>query len=405
MSPNLRIAFVTPAWPASRTQNGIATYVDAMRRGLADLGVASAAIAWDCEPGGDPDVLAHARGRALPWRLRLRTALLARLPGGRGLGPVVADGIAEAARTLDRRAPLSAIEIEESFGIPALLADRAPAPVVVRLHGPWFLTGAASGAALDTGFHRRVAAEWRGMQRAAAVIAPTRALLAAVEQRHGAPLPRAVVLPNPGPAPTPTPLWRRDGPRRIAHIGRFERLKGSDVVLAAFATLARRAPDVHLDLVGPDLGMRGDDGEQVDFPRYLARLGLDADVTRRIRWHGPLPPAAVAAVRRDARLVVVASRYETFPMTVLEAMADGCPVVATRVGGIPEMVADEREACLVPPGDAAALAAAWQRLLAAPDAAVRLGDGGRARFLAEFAPTAVARRVADFYAERFGRRG
>lgn len=405
MSPNLRIAFVTPAWPASRTQNGIATYVGAMRRGLADLGVASAAIAWDCEPGGDPDVLPHARGRALPWRVRLRTALLARLPGGRGLGTVVADGIAEAARTLDRRAPLAAIEIEESFGIPALLADRAPAPVVVRLHGPWFLTGAASGAASDAVFHRRVAAEWRGMQRAAAVIAPTRALLAAVEQRHGAPLQHAVVLPNPGPSAAPTPPWRPGSGRRIAHIGRFERLKGSDVVLAAFAELAGRDPEVALDLVGPDLGMRGADGGRVDFPRYLDSLGLDGAVARRIRWHGPLPPADVAAVRRAASLVVVASRYETFPMTVLEAMADGCPLVATSVGGIPEMVDDGVEASLVPPGDAPALAAAWARLLAAPAAAAALGAAARARFDAQFAATAVARRVAAFYAERFAGRG
>ncbi len=403
MSQPLRIAFATPAWPASRTQNGVATYVEAMRRGLASVGVQSAAIAWLYYGSDDPDVVPHARGRALPWPLRLRSALLARLPGGRGVDTVVADGIAEAARALARRAPLDAIEIEESFGVPALLVRRAPAPVVVRLHGPWFLTGAASGAGEDADFRRRVAGERLGMERAAAVIAPTRALLAAVEQRHGAPLPHAVVLPNPGPEAPATPAWRPAGRRRIAHIGRFERLKGSDTVLAAFAALARRDPEVELDLVGPDKGMRGTDAASVDFPSYLASLGLDAAVVRRIRWHGALPPAEVAAVRRAASIVVVASRYETFPMTVLEAMADGCPLVATRVGGIPEMVDDGVEASLVPSDDAAAMADAWSRLLAAPGAAAALGAAGRARFDAQFAPATVARRVAAFYAERFPR--
>ena len=60
-------------------------------------------------------------------------------------------------------------------------------------------------------------------------------------------------------------------------------------------------------------------------------------MTARIRFHGTLPPPEVTALRRTAAVTVVASRYENFPMTVPEAMADGCPLVATAVGDIPEM--------------------------------------------------------------------
>ena len=156
---------------------------------------------------------------------------------------------------------------------------------------------------------------------------------------YGALPPRTAVIPNPGPRP-PAVGWQAGASRRIVHVGRFERLKGSDVVLDAFAALAPRFPDVELAIVGPDLGMLRADGSLATFDEFLQARGYPAAVTARIRFHGALPTAEVAALRRTAAVTVVASRYENFPMTVLEAMADGCPLVATAVGGIPEMARD-----------------------------------------------------------------
>jgi glycosyltransferase involved in cell wall biosynthesis len=390
-----RIAFAAPAWPPGRAQNGIVTYVEHMRAGLLARGVPSAVLASDCGPTDDPLVAAAVHGRDLPLAGRIRRALARRLADDGGVSFGIADGLARAARTLSRTWPFDAIEVEESFGIAAELPRRTP--VIVRLHGPWFLTGGASGAADDAAFRTRVAREWRGMQRAVAVSAPSQTLLDAVCARYGALPPRATVVPNPGP-PLPAQAWAPTGSQRLLHVGRFERLKGSDLVLDAFAAIAARFPAAELTVVGPDLGMRMPDGHKASFAEFVAARGYPATVAARIRFLGPQPPDEVAALRRASALCVVASRYENFPMTVLEAMADGCPLVATAVGGIPEMLRDGDTARLVAP-DAAALATAFAALLADPAAAAACGARARADYARRFTPAAVAERMLAFYRE------
>ena len=390
-----RIAFATPAWPPSRTQNGIATYVGFLRAGLAAHGAPSAAIAGDWADDGDPLAVPSVHGTGLPFVRRCRRALARRLHADGGLSFAIADGIALAAQRLARRWSFDAIEIEESFGIAAALPRSLP-PVIVRLHGPWFLTGAASGVPADEAFRTRVAAEWRGMQRAAIVTAPTQALLDAVRTQYGALPARTAVVPNPGPSPA-TDGWSPGTSRRIVHVGRFERLKGSDVVLDAFASLASRFPDAELAIVGPDLGMRMADGSLANYDAFVRARGYPAAVTARIRFHGPMPPAEVTALRRASAISVVASRYENFPMTVLEAMADGCPLVATAVGGIPEMLRDGHTARLCPAGDAAALAAALADVLGNPTAAAERAAAARADYAQRFTPDAVAARMLALY--------
>jgi glycosyltransferase involved in cell wall biosynthesis len=84
---------------------------------------------------------------------------------------------------------------------------------------------------------------------------------------------------------------------------------------------------------------------------------------------------------------------------VLEAMAEGVPVVATRVGGIPELVADGETGVLVEPDDAAGLGAALGRLADDDALRIRLGDAGRSRVREQFDPADAARRVVAVYEE------
>jgi glycosyltransferase involved in cell wall biosynthesis len=103
-------------------------------------------------------------------------------------------------------------------------------------------------------------------------------------------------------------------------------------------------------------------------------------------------------VLRHVDLLVLATRYEELPSVLVEGMAAGLPVVASRVGGIPALVEHDVNGLLVPPGDADALAAAITRVLTEPSTAARLSAAAR-RTAARYAWPALARRVAMVYQE------
>lgn len=123
----------------------------------------------------------------------------------------------------------------------------------------------------------------------------------------------------------------------ILYVGRLSPEKGVDILLQAFAYVAREDKEVHLHVVGGgDLqGMTG----------RARLLGIDGRVT----FQGNLPQSVLPGWYRDAMLVVLPSRADAQPLVLLEAMASGCPVVATRVGGIPEIVHDGESGLLVEP--------------------------------------------------------
>lgn len=107
----------------------------------------------------------------------------------------------------------------------------------------------------------------------------------------------------------------------------------------------------------------------------------------------------------SSSVFVLSSSSEALPVSVLEAMAAGLPVVATRVGGVPELVVDGETGFLVPPSDAAALAAALQRLLDDPELRARLGAAGRARAEEHFALDSFVEGHLDLYRRALAAKG
>lgn len=191
-----------------------------------------------------------------------------------------------------------------------------------------------------------------------------------------------VVVPN----AVDTSLFRPgagDGGRRLVTVGLLQRQKGVDILLRALARVQESRPDVRLDVVG-------DGPERAEYERLRSTLGLDDSVT----FHGFKPKSEVASVLAASDLFVLASRFENNPCVLVEAQAAGLPIVASSVGGIPEIV--EKDGLLAPPEDVDALSA---RIL---EALQRLGEYDRAaiaeRARERYGVDHVARLLADVYA-------
>ena len=179
----------------------------------------------------------------------------------------------------------------------------------------------------------------------------------------GLPAERVQVLPNPVVAAASL-RPSAPGPPVVLYASRLVAVKGVDTLLDAAARLP----------AGVRVRLAGSGRLERAVRSRVAVEGLPVDVL------GPLPPERVAAELRAAAVAVLpALWWENCPMAVLEAAAHGVPVVASAVGGVPELVDDGGTGLLVPPGDAAALAGALTRLLSDPAEADRLGRAGWAR--------------------------
>lgn len=250
-------------------------------------------------------------------------------------------------------------------------------PVVVTVHGSDVLR---PGGWLRRRLSRMV------LQRADAVIAVSQSTAAAalrLSSRSALPLqiiPTGVDLSHFRPA---VATHRSGETLRILGVGNLVPEKGFDVLLDAVAALPADAR-VEVQIIG-------DGRESTPLKRRAARLGLD-----RARFDGVVPPSRMPEAFRSADIVVVPSRSEGLGQVAIEASACGVPVVATRVGGLPEVVHDGTSGLLVPPNDARALSAALARLHRDPALLAKLGANGP-KSVAEFDLDVLAARVARLY--------
>jgi len=403
----LSVALVSPGWPASAFANGVVTCVGAIAGGLRRRGHRVHILAQKMAgPGGD-DVhdLYPSRPRSPLARLLDRGWFW--WSPELSLTRAVGLAISGVARELADGAGLDLVEMEESFGWSREVARRCPLPVVVRLHGPWFLNGPAAGATEDDDYRRRLRAEGLAIAEAEALTAPSAYVLDQARAFYGLPLPEARVIPNAISIPPADRRWRPEDSDLglILFVGRFDRHKGGDVVIDAFRRVAEQRPEARLCFVGPDKGFVDDDGRTWSIDDYLRARAPGLVESGRFEWRGQLPPDEVGRLRRGAAVTVVASRYENLPMAVLEALAQGCPLVATRAGGIPEIVRDGVDGLLCRPGDADDMARALVRLLVDRDLAAGLGRRAAEDCESRFSPDVVADRTIEYYRQVLRREG
>nr|WP_281173804.1 glycosyltransferase family 4 protein [Deferrisoma camini] len=180
--------------------------------------------------------------------------------------------------------------------------------------------------------------------------------------------PKVVCIRNgrpPLPAPPPR-RWARGDGSRILFVGDLLPVKGVDLLVRAFGRLRAGGIRCSLTLVGVG-------PERTSLEETAADLGVAGEV----RFRGQVPNQEVLAEMLQADVLVLPSRREGLPNVLLEAMAAGCPVVASTAGGIPEIVDGGRNGLLFPAGDGDALFARLQELLTSPGLRCRLAEGGR----------------------------
>jgi glycosyltransferase involved in cell wall biosynthesis len=205
-------------------------------------------------------------------------------------------------------------------------------------------------------------------------------------------------------------------PLRLLSVGRISPEKGTHVLLEAFRSIAEHRAGVSLDVVGEEAIPPAEMLASFDDPavrsyasrygsgEYLAELrnGLPAELRGNVRFHGKLPHDQLPVRYREADLFVFPSLAEAFGKPIVEAMATGLPAVATRVGGIPEIVVDGETGLLVAPHDPGALAEAVERLAADPGLRRRMGAAGRARAEKLFSYDRIAIELDRLYASAQG---
>lgn len=365
----MKIALCVPAWPPGIAPNGIITYASYLVPALRALGHEIFILAfWTSGEIDDHTVDLRSYGPRRPLWMR---ALARAAPSSftKNVRWMLARAIAD----LDARHRLDVVEVEEARGLSLAVSRARKLPVVVRLHGPWFISGRFGRVRRSAADDRREVNEGHAVEVADFITSPSEAALTAVRRHYGLSLPASRVIANPIKGVDSSATWspERCDANKILFVGRFDELKGADIVLRAFCELASVNPELRLTFVGRDDGVKHPNGELVHFEEFV-RSECPDWLRPRIDFRGTLDHTDVMALRTQCALTLVASRYEVFGYTVVEAMSVGSPLVATAVGGIPELIKDGRNGLLVPSGNVAAMVDACRVLLDAPVMAAKL---------------------------------
>lgn len=292
-----------------------------------------------------------------------------------------AGGVIAMRRALRSWLRLGAPDVLHTHNVSPLVAAALAAP----RHPDFRLVHTKHGRARAPNLRGRLLTRWAA-GRADAIVAVSRDAAERAVNREHFPADRVRLIYNGIDAEAVIPRtgqWSR----RLVLAARLEPIKRIEVLLRAMAILRRADPQVTLTIVG-------DGSARPALERLAEELGL-AGSTRFTGWRED-----VASELRSADCFVLPSRSEGLSMTLLEAMATGLPVVATRVGGNPEVVEEGVTGLLVPHSDPEALARALREVIEDPSRARAMGEAGRERVLARFSLRVMAESYHRLYLGR-----
>lgn len=267
-------------------------------------------------------------------------------------------------------------------------------PLVVRLHSGSgvvmkFEPDHAEGMKLNARLEN-----WL-MKRAARVTSPSRALLDSIPTSRDSH--RFTVIPNPVDVDHFKPASQSEDSgsfHNVVCVGRPRHLKGIHILAQAIPLIWRAIPEVQFTFVPAPMGTGGGSPQDA-YRKILGSLIED----RRVQVVTPVSRAQMPQVYNEATLCVVPSLWEGFGYVCAEAMACGAAVVASRAGGLAEIIEDGHSGILVEPGNAEELARAVVDLIRDPQRRSRIGTAARKRIVDEFSGPVITARVAALYQE------
>lgn len=262
-------------------------------------------------------------------------------------------------------------------------------PLVIKLHTSETLVFKLNHepVTLDIKLLKRLEEFW--LLQADRIVGVTRAIAEISARYYKINNKRIRVIPNPVDVDLFVPCNEGIDPLNILYAGRLEFRKGVHVLLRAIPQILRQVPEASFTLVGADCGMRD----------YLLQKIKENGCERNIHFIEHLPRHKLVEYYQRCSLAVVPSLWENFPYVCLEAMSCGKPVVASKTGGIAELIEDGIDGVLVRPGSANELAQKVITLLSDEKIRLNLGSKAREKMVNEFSPRAVAEKTLSIYEE------
>ena len=365
----MKVLIVSGIWPPD--VGGPASHAPEVAGWLRERGhLVEVVVTADAPPAQD-DYPVHWVSRALPPGVRHAAALRAILKNARQADVIYSTGM---------------------FGRSSLGAFLARTPVVLKLTADpaferarrrGFVDGAVGDFQVGGGGHRAAvlrAARNKAVGRAAHLVCPS-AFMRDLVISWGVPPERVTLLPNPAPRASDVAVFDVGERPVLAFAGRLTAQKDLG-----------RALDAMRELTDARLLIAGDGPE---------RASLEAAAGERVEFLGPLPRAEALGLLRAADASILTSAWENFPHGVVESLAVGTPVIATRTGGVAEVVHDGENGLLVEPGDTDAFVAAVRRYLDDSELRERL-RAAAAPSVAEYDADAVYGRLQAILAAAAG---
>ncbi len=268
------------------------------------------------------------------------------------------------------------------------------APILIRLHTPLFVLRSLNQMHATRDWQMVDAIDQWWTRRADRIVAGSRSLAEIVAQQYHLDAQNIPIIPVPVNIerfPPLSPPQNDDAPI-VMYIGQLEPRKGVFTIAESIPQVLAEIPNARFVFTGND---RVFDKHSC---REMIQEKLDAlGVAQYAEFTGAVPNAELSAQHQRAHVCLFPSQWEAVGIACLEAMASARPVIASRTGGLEDMITDGESGLLVPPGDARALASAIVHVLKNPQHAREMSLNARARVEQHYTPAIIARRNLDEY--------